>query len=163
MKPVINFGCEVWGPGQLHLGDSLLGGIRGQVESTHIAFLRSSLGVRRNTGTAIIMKELQREPLALAWIKQILIFYSRVQRRTDNDIVKLALKESYDMALRGVKTCWVAQLSKCIKRDAGIDILRYPILNTTIIMGEIQDSICANYILKTLLNFLFHRMMEVQA
>ena len=145
VKPVINFGCEVWGPGQLHLGDSLLGGIRGQVESTHIAFLRSSLGVRRNTGTAIIMKELQREPLALAWIKQILNFYSRVQRRTDNDIVKLALKESYDMALRGVKTCWVAQLSKCIKRDAGIDILRDPILNTTIIMGKIQDSIRANY------------------
>jgi len=122
VKPVVNYGCELWGPGHLHLGNSFMGGVRGEVEKTHTAFLRSILGVRRSTPTAALMEELRREPLAFSWLRQTVSFWNRIMTRGDDDIVKVALLENADMARSG-SNCWARQLHKCIRRDTGIDIL----------------------------------------
>ena len=121
VKPVINYGCELWGPGILHLGESYMGGTRGALEKKHVAFLRSILGVRRSTPTAAMMEELQREPLAFAWIRQAVKFWNQILARDNEDVVKAAMLDNIEMARDG-RNCWARQLQKCVARDAGVDI-----------------------------------------
>jgi hypothetical protein len=65
--PILNYGCEVWGPSNLVRGSKLLSGVREEVEKMHISFLRQCLGVRRSTSAAIIMHELGRVCRGLLW------------------------------------------------------------------------------------------------
>jgi len=124
VKPVVNYGCELWGPGLLHMGENYMGGTRGDLEKKHISFLRSTLGVRRSTPTAALMEELQREPLAFAWIRQTVRFWNQILAREDGDVVKAAMLDNIDMARSG-RNCWARQLQKCVARDAGVDIFNH--------------------------------------
>ena len=136
VKPVINYGCELWGPRLLHLGDSYMGGARGDMEKKHIAFLRSILGVRRSTPTGALMAELQREPLAFAWIRQSANFWNRVLARDNGDVVKTAMLDSVDMAKLN-RNCWAHQLRKCLLREAGVDIFHH-----------VEDALCISAVMK---------------
>lgn len=113
VKPVLLYGCEVWGPSVLRRG--CLAGSKwiADVEKWHRAFLRSCLDVRRSTPDAALMLELRREPLALAVLKSVLGFARRVYERADTDVVKVAMKESFELQARGVTRCWAAHLLRC--------------------------------------------------
>ena len=112
VKPVLNYGCEVWGPYHLK-GESM-----GKVEVIHMAFLKSILSVRKSTPTLPIMTELCREPMGFSRIKQILGFYNSVLLREDDDLVKIAMAENCHMAAHDLKSkCWVAQLALHLRRN----------------------------------------------
>jgi hypothetical protein len=117
IKPVINYGCEIWGPSNMERGKVFMSGMREEVEKMHMGFLRQCLGVRKSTAAAVIMFEMNRMPIALSWLKQLLRFWNKIVTRPEGDIVKIALKGSMALAAKaGVGTCWALQVAKCLDR-----------------------------------------------
>jgi hypothetical protein len=70
VKPVLSFGCEVWGPDWVApmctKGNFCTGLAETQVQ---FPFMRQSMGVRKSTSTTVMMEELHREPLAFHWLR----------------------------------------------------------------------------------------------
>jgi hypothetical protein len=62
------------------------------------------------------MHELGRVPLAVAWVKQALRFWNKIGLRPDDDLVKIAMLESRDLAKTRVTGCWVSQFARCLRR-----------------------------------------------
>lgn len=122
--PIINYGCEVWGPSNMVAGEKYIAGMRDEVEKVHLGFLRQCLGVRKSTSVAAIMFEMDRLPIALAWLKQVLRFWNKMMQRPDEDLVKIAMAGDMELADSGVTTCWVAHLAKCLSRY-GFDLIRH--------------------------------------
>jgi len=121
VKPVLNYGCEVWGPmltsqGISHNPTS----IGGEVEKLHLCFLHQCLGIRRSTAVAAIMHELGREPIAACWVRQAVRFWNKIQARPEGDLVKVAMRESCALARAGNQS-WAAAFDKSI--GSGYDCL----------------------------------------
>jgi hypothetical protein len=72
VKPILNYGCEVWGPQAISAGKKTLA--RDSADKLHLSYLRQCMGVRVTTPTAIIMNELQQVPQSRDWIQQIYVF-----------------------------------------------------------------------------------------
>jgi hypothetical protein len=72
VRSVLCFGCEVWGPDAAAAvcasGDFTGAGGRAEVE-VHLPFLRRCLGVSRSTTVYAMLRELNREPLAMFWMR----------------------------------------------------------------------------------------------
>jgi Reverse transcriptase (RNA-dependent DNA polymerase) len=117
VKPIIDYGCEVWGPMFLTHGltcdTSKKTDIQGQVEQVQVEFLRHVLGVHKGTPTVCMMHELARVPMSTSWLKQCLRFWNKVVARSGNDLVRMAMVESCDLARDGHQT-WAALLDQCL-------------------------------------------------
>jgi hypothetical protein len=109
--PVLNYGCEVWGPDYLSKLSTMQGG--DEAELMHMAFIRQMLGVRKSTSKAAMMHETGRRPLCAAWLKQCLNFYNKIIARDPDDIVRQALME--DIQSTSVDS-WSRHLSCCLQR-----------------------------------------------
>lgn len=123
VKPILSYGCEVWGPYMFAKGDSLtLSGLSTELEFLHKGFLRQCLGVRKSVPDLALMSELQRKPLIFGMLKQTLRFWNKMHSRPDGDLVKLAMVENCEMAVRGCVDCWSSYLTSSL-RAYGINIL----------------------------------------
>lgn len=120
VTPVLLFGCEIWGPAVLQRGCFVKSGILSDMESFHGRFLKSCMGLRGSVSNAVVLLELRRQTVAVNMLKRVMRFAERVWRRNDKDIVKLCMRESFDMAHNGVKKCWAAHLVNCL-RVHGVD------------------------------------------
>jgi hypothetical protein len=141
VRPIINYGCEVWAPSVMARGDSFIAGVREELEKFHIAFIRQCLGVRKSTPTAVLMHEMGRLPLAFSWLRQVLHFQNKICVRADSDLVKKAMSESMDLARAGVIGCWAGQLACCLRRY-DFDFLTHgfaPVEVTTIMAAVRHD------------------------
>lgn len=139
VKPILNYGCEVWGPASMCSGNHMNHGVQDVVERLHLSFIKQSLGVRATTCTASIMCELNREPVPLSWMRLIVGFWNKVQKRPEDDLVKMAMKESYELAsLRGLNDCWAAQFAKCLRRE-GVHLQYNSLLNANSITKSMHD------------------------
>jgi hypothetical protein len=69
-----------------------------QLELIHKKFLRQCLGVRRSVPDVALMLELNRVPLWIDILRQAVRFWNRIQGRADDDIVKMAMHESHQLA-----------------------------------------------------------------
>ena len=99
VKPILNYGCEIWGPSILSKGKKLVqSGFREELEILHRSFLRHLLGIRKSVPDIILMCELRREPLVMSIIKQFVNFWNRVQSRPSSDLVKIAMMENCELA-----------------------------------------------------------------
>ena len=115
VSPILNFGCEVWGPDMLK-GKPLAHNISSPAEALHLNFLKQCLGVRITTPTHILLRELDRNPIALTWIKSCVKFWNKIQSRDDADLTKQAMMESTQMASRGVTNGWCSHFFKCLSK-----------------------------------------------
>jgi hypothetical protein len=79
------------------------------------------LGVRKSVPDVVLMSELRRKPIAISLLKQLLCFWNKIQSRADDDLVKMAMQESYALANRGLRDCWVGHLAKCLGKF-GVDL-----------------------------------------
>jgi hypothetical protein len=116
VRPIINYGCEVWAPSVMARGDNFIAGVREELEKFHMAFIRQCLGVRKSTPTAVVMHEMGRLPLAFSWLRQVLHFRNKICLRADSDLVRKAMVESMDLARAGVSGCWAGHLACCLRR-----------------------------------------------
>ena len=122
VKPILMYGCEVWGPSVMAGGKCLVdSGFTKELELLHKGFLRQCLGVRKSVPDVVLMSEMRRKPIALSLLKQLLCFWNKIQCRADDDLVKLAMQESYELAKGGVRDCWVGHLAKCVGKF-GVDL-----------------------------------------
>jgi hypothetical protein len=115
--PILNYGCEIWGPYYARKGIDIDGkDIRGQVEKMHLSMLRQCLGIRRNTAGTIIMHELDRKPITSTWIRQTVRFWNKTRRRPENDLLRVAMQESCSLAREGFGS-WAAAFNQCLSPD----------------------------------------------
>jgi hypothetical protein len=147
VRPVLCYGCEVWGPSILAHGVTVAkSGFREKLECLHRDFLRQCLGVRKSVPDLALMVELRRDPLVMCIVEQILQFWNKIQCRRDGDLVKMAVQAS-SMGRVG----WAKNLQKFLARY-GVSLLdhcdRHPI-DVKLVMGIIrekwQHELCAKY------------------
>ena len=114
VRPILEFGCEVWGPRCYAITS-----VAGEVEQLHMLFLRMCLGIKTSVARDIVYEELQRQPMAAAWVARAVGYAHRVWKREVSDLARRAMVESWEMAKRGVKNCWAASLEEAVKRCGG--------------------------------------------
>jgi hypothetical protein len=122
VRPVLNYGCEVWGPGSMCSGNSFVAGARQEFEDMHLGFLRQCLGVRKSVPLAVLMHELAREPVAMGWLRQTVRFWNKIQKRPEDDLLRIALMDSCVLASQDNR-CWAARLQACLRRDYKADFV----------------------------------------
>ena len=113
VKPILCYGCELWSPYILAKGRTFHG-IDGAAEVWHRCILRQMVGVRHSVSTSILMNELGRQPICISWIKQSLNFWNKICSRSDDDIVKIAMKESLSMATSS-RCGWAFNFNKLLR------------------------------------------------
>ena len=99
VRPVLLYGCEVWGPAVMQRGCLKKSGYIGDLEGFHKSFLRSCVGVRKSVHESVLMLELNRQPIVFSALKQVMGFAERVWRRDDGNVVRTALVESFDFKM----------------------------------------------------------------
>jgi hypothetical protein len=119
VKPILMYGCEVWGPAYLGRGNTLY---RKQLDKLHLTFLRQCIGVRTSTPIDNILLDLHIEPITTSIKRHIVGFWNRITSRPNGDIVKSALVDSCSLALHGKKS-WAKSLSNLLPH---LDILSTP-------------------------------------
>jgi hypothetical protein len=72
VKPVLSYGCEVWGVDLLGRADC------SSVERVHRWFCRHIQGLPKQVASAVSLAELGREPLHLFWVQQLVRFWNRL-------------------------------------------------------------------------------------
>ena len=108
IKPLLCYGCEVWGPDVMSAavksGGSNLASGAAEVE-VHKAFMRQSLGVGLNTPSAALMHELGRRPTMVFWLRMAAQLWNRALKRDASDYLVLALRDNVELARgRGLDT-----------------------------------------------------------
>jgi hypothetical protein len=98
VKPILNYGCELWGPSIMTARNITTDH---DTERWHRSVLRQSLGVCNSTTTAVIMDELGRQPMCLAWLKLVLKFWNKIVMRDEGDLARMAMQESLAMQTTG--------------------------------------------------------------
>jgi hypothetical protein len=151
VTPVINYGCEVWGVYQLaKIRYKTKGwGSNGVQEDLHKAFLRQCLMVPKSTTLGPMMHETNRIPIMHGWCKQVLGWWNKIVARPDNDIVKLALRDSITLATSGLlprrpqsSKCWASAILACLKAiDPNLEnnIVALQHINIPVVMKSLYD------------------------
>ncbi len=71
VKPILSYGCEVWGVDLLGRPDSA-------PERVHRWFCRRVLGLPQGASSAVVLAELGRWPLHVQWVRQLVRFWNRM-------------------------------------------------------------------------------------
>ena len=133
VRPVLNYGCEVWGPGVLggpvgRRSDSGASCMHGTMAAGAAAanalqtqFLRQSLGVRQHGQRAdILAMETGRRPLTADWLLQAARLWDVARARPDGDLLKEAMRESWQLAEQTPlehPRCWAAHFRLALHRE----------------------------------------------
>ncbi|KAL4854417.1 LINE-1 retrotransposable element ORF2 protein [Chlorella vulgaris] len=107
VKPVLSYGCELWGV------DVLLRPDCSSVERVHRWFCRRVQGLPKQVTAAISLAELGRQPLQSFWIQQLVRFWNRLQNSAaDEDrVLGWAFKDNLELMREGGdlaagSACW---------------------------------------------------------
>jgi hypothetical protein len=98
VKPILNYGCELWAPLVMTARNITTDH---DTERWHRSVLRQSLGVCSSTTTAVIMDELGRQPMCMAWLKLVLKFWNKIVLRDEGDLARMAMQESLTLQIAG--------------------------------------------------------------
>ena len=99
VKPVLSFGCEVWGPDWVAPMCTKGNFCKGLAETqVHFPFMRQSMGVRKSTSTAVMMEELHRDPLAFHWLRMAVQLWNKALGRPAGDYLRLAMEDNVQLS-----------------------------------------------------------------
>jgi hypothetical protein len=90
-------------------------------EKLHRPFMRKVLGVCRTTPVAAIMCELNRMPLAMQWLKQVMNFWNKACRRPADDYLRASMAENVFMSsdtstrVSARKRLWSYHFMRCMQ------------------------------------------------
>jgi hypothetical protein len=111
VKPVLCYGCEVWGPDWVAAMCTKGNFCAGEAETqVHFPFMRQSMGVRKGTSTAVMMEELHRDPLAFHWLRMAAQLWNKALSRPANDYLRLAMEDNVQLATQARRGAAVKQL-----------------------------------------------------
>ncbi|KAG1661150.1 hypothetical protein FOA52_002525 [Chlamydomonas sp. UWO 241] len=74
----------------------------------------SKAALRCGQQLSLLATEVGWRPLSTDWLRQAARFWAKALRRPDGDLLKAAMRESWELAAGGVRESWVAQLSECL-------------------------------------------------
>jgi hypothetical protein len=99
VKPVLCYGCEVWGVDWVStLCRTGKFGSGVAEESIHKPFLRQVLGVGTTTSAAIMYKEMNRQPMSMFWLRMAAKLWNRALARQADDLLRVCLLENVRLA-----------------------------------------------------------------
>ncbi|MGV2337609.1 MAG UNVERIFIED_CONTAM: hypothetical protein LVR18_27195 [Planctomycetaceae bacterium] len=91
VKPVLSYGCEVWGVDVLDQPDSA-------PERVHRWLCRRLLGLPQGASSAVALAELGRWPLHVHWVQQLVRFWNRmIELQGSERLVSLAFQDNLNL------------------------------------------------------------------
>lgn len=88
VKPVLSYGCEVWGVDVLNQPDSA-------PERVHRWLCRRLLGLSQGASSAVALAELGRWPLHVHWVQQVARFWNRMlELQGSSRLISLAFQDN---------------------------------------------------------------------
>ena len=91
VKPVLSYGCEVWGVDILDQPDSA-------PERVHRWLCRRLLGLPQGASSAVALAELGRWPLHVHWVQQVARFWNRLlELQGSSRLISLAFQDNLDL------------------------------------------------------------------
>lgn len=121
VKPVLCYGCEVWGvdwvSSMCRQGKFASGLAEDEV---HMPFILQLLGVCRSTSHAAIYTELNRQPIPMFWLRMATKLWNKALARSPDDLLRRALCENVQMACEaGLRTAekkhlWSFHFTRCM-------------------------------------------------
>jgi hypothetical protein len=121
VKPILCYGCEVWGPDWVaaKCGKGNFGEGVAEIE-VHRPFMRQALGVNSTTPTAAMMADMGREPLVLFWLCMAAKLWNKAVARPHGDLLRAAMEDSVrwaarpDLSRAELKQLWAHQFTACM-------------------------------------------------
>jgi hypothetical protein len=110
VKPVLCYGCEVWGPDWVsaacRTGDFGSGIAEKEVQRV---FVRQSIGCADNTKSAILMRELNRLPFMCFWVRMAAQLWNKGLAQGGGELLGMAMRHGVSM-MAGRSTAQKRQL-----------------------------------------------------
>jgi hypothetical protein len=102
VKPVLSYGCEIWGVDLLTQADGSTA-----PERVHSLFCRQVQGLPRQVPSALALAELGRMPLHLFWTQQLARYWNHLQTCMEDPdrLLGWALADNLDLMRQGLD-CW---------------------------------------------------------
>ena len=89
VRPCIDYGCEIWG---LNKGREI-----DKLETIHLRYLKSMLGVRKQTTSAAVYADTGRVPLRAHWEVQTIKYWERISNLPNSHILKKCYLSLYNL------------------------------------------------------------------
>jgi hypothetical protein len=80
VKPVLSYGCEVWGPDALQHISLAAGMLDNSLQEVQTLFMRQLGKFRKSTNRQVMLKELCWVPLSLHWCKMIVCYWNQLAK-----------------------------------------------------------------------------------
>ena len=123
VKPVLCYGCEVWGVDWVSRMCERGAWASGRADvEVHLPFVRQSLGVNTTTSVAAMLRELHRQPTGMFWLRMTTQLWNRALGREPGDCLRAALEENVCLALdtrnplSARRRLWAHHLTQCFDR-----------------------------------------------
>ena len=123
VKPVLCYGCEIWGVDWVSQQCKSFDFASGVAEvGIHKPFMRQSLGVCSSTPAAAMYTELNRQPMSIFWLRMAAKLWNRALSRADGDVLKSAMLDNVrlatqaDMSSTDRKRLWSHHFIICMQR-----------------------------------------------
>jgi hypothetical protein len=123
VKPVLCYGCEVWGVDWVSKQCKDFDFASGKAEvDIHKPFMRQSLGVCASTPAAAMYTELNRQPMSIFWLRMAAKLWNRALLRPDGDVLKAAMLDNIrlatraDMSAADRKRLWATHFIMCMQK-----------------------------------------------
>ena len=134
LQPILTYNCEIWSQFTQRqekalkqtelLDDFVFNNSLPEVETQHLRFCKSVLGVNKSCSNLAVFGDLGRMPLRLFCYRQTLIYLHRLVNFRDNSLVKTAFKDSIQQEQKGNNN-WVSYVKKLFKAfDLQFDLER---------------------------------------
>jgi hypothetical protein len=78
VKPVLSYGCEVWGPDALQHVSSAAGMLDNSLQEVQTLFMRQLGKFRKSTSRQVMLKEFCWVPLSAHWCKMIVCYWNQL-------------------------------------------------------------------------------------
>jgi len=118
VKPVLSYGCQIWGPDVLHDRldiEQIICRYKNPLEAVHIDFMRYLGGLPKSSPLWILYNEFQRTPLHFHWLALCARFWAKAIATppiTDpqrNVLLRNCMIDNINLAINGSTECWVAK------------------------------------------------------
>jgi Reverse transcriptase (RNA-dependent DNA polymerase) len=121
VRPILSYGCEVWGPDWISprcdKGDFGVGLAESDI---HRPFMRQALGVNTSTPSVGMMAEMGREPVMLFWLRMAAQLWNKAVGRPQGDLLREAMEDNVACVGRNglsraeLKSLWAHHFIGCM-------------------------------------------------
>ena len=125
VKPVLGYGCQIWGPDVFsHLwsieegNSTVINRRKNALEGVHIDFLRRLGGLPNASPLWILFREFDRSPLHFHWVALCARFWCKAVNTSsqphENVLLRAAMRENVKLYLAGAE-CWSSKFLKSLE------------------------------------------------